>query len=136
MNSTRCDTYKYFKTMLNPEKYLTIDMPFYIRRSLARFRCSSHKLLIETGRHLGIPRQDRICVFCLNNYNRSCIEDEYHVFFVCERFNEERQRYISPWFTHDCNFNNFCNIMQTQNDDRIKCIAFFVHEILKCKDND
>jgi hypothetical protein len=37
-NSPRCDTYKFFKSMLSPEKYLSLDMPFYVKRTLSRFR--------------------------------------------------------------------------------------------------
>ena len=50
-SSTRCEMYKNIKSLLAPEKYLTVDMSFYLRKSLARFRCSSHELRIETGRH-------------------------------------------------------------------------------------
>ena len=41
--SSRCDTYKEFKSLLNVEKYLCIDIPFSLRKAFARFRCSSHK---------------------------------------------------------------------------------------------
>jgi len=46
--------------MLNPKRYLCINIPFYVRTSLAKFRCSNHQLLIEIGRHLGITREQRI----------------------------------------------------------------------------
>ena len=46
-SSSRCDTYCTFKSLLNIEKYLSIDIHFYFRKSFARFRCSSHKLNIE-----------------------------------------------------------------------------------------
>jgi hypothetical protein len=121
--------------MLNPEKYLSIDMPFYVKRSLSRFRCSSHKLYIETGRHLGIPRYERICQHCLQIYNNSFIEDELHVFFICNRLSQQRQRYISPWYSHDYTFHNFCNLIKAKNEENIKNIAFFVHEIMKIVDN-
>ena len=42
--SSRCDTYKEFKALLNVEKYLCIDIPFFLRKAFARFRCSSHKI--------------------------------------------------------------------------------------------
>ena len=45
--STRCDTYKESKSLLNVEKYLCIDMPFYLRKAFARFRCSSLNLLLK-----------------------------------------------------------------------------------------
>ena len=63
--SSRCDTYKHFKTILEPEKYLSFEIPHSHIKALARFRCSNHKFAIETGRHNNIPKTDRICAFCL-----------------------------------------------------------------------
>ena len=40
--SSRCDTYKEFKSLLNVEKYLCIDIPFSLRKTFIRFRCPSH----------------------------------------------------------------------------------------------
>ena len=54
--SSRCDTYKEFKSLLDVEKYLFIDIPFSLRKAFARFLCSSHKLNIELGCHKGIAR--------------------------------------------------------------------------------
>ena len=73
--STRYDTYREFKSQLNIENYLCIDMPFYLRKAFARFRCSSHKLYIELGRHKGIARADRISLHCFNQLNRLVVEE-------------------------------------------------------------
>ena len=48
-----------------PEKYLNMDLHFQLRKALARFRCSIHKLNVEFGRHHNINREDRICLYCL-----------------------------------------------------------------------
>jgi len=45
-NASRCSTYVNFKTFLNPEKYLSIAIPFNLRKSFACLRCSSHKINI------------------------------------------------------------------------------------------
>ena len=63
-SSSRCDTYCTFKSRLNIEKYLSIDIHFYFRKYFARARCSGHKLKIELGRRNGLERKDRICLFC------------------------------------------------------------------------
>jgi ribosomal protein L36 len=105
--------------MLNPEKYLSIDTPFCVKRSLSRLRCSSHKLYIETGRHLGIPRYEPFCQHC------KIIKDEFHVFFICNKFFQQRQSYISPWYSNVCTFHNFCNLIKTKNEEKIKNIAYF-----------
>ena len=46
-DSSHCDTYKEFESLLNVEKHLCIDITFYLRKAFAGFRCSSHKLDIE-----------------------------------------------------------------------------------------
>ena len=80
--SSRCDSYKEFKSLLTVERYLNLDMPFYLRKAFARFRSSSHKLAIEIGRHHNINRTDRICTFCFNQSNDLHLEDEFHVFSI------------------------------------------------------
>ena len=95
--SPRCDSYKEFKTLLNVERYLSMDMQFYLRKAFARFRTSSHKLSIEIGLHHNINRADRICIFCFNQNNTIVIEDEYHAFFICPKFDAQRETYLIPW---------------------------------------
>ena len=57
--------YKCFKSNLDVEKYLFIDLNFRCRKTLANFPCSSHNLLIEKGQHQNIERDYRFCLFCL-----------------------------------------------------------------------
>ena len=73
--------YKCFKSNLDVEKYLFIDLNFLCRKTLANFRCSSHKLLIEKGRHQNIEREYRFCPFCLER-NIYSVEDEFHFYGV------------------------------------------------------
>ena len=40
------------------EGKLVLDIPLTHKRSLLKFRCSSHRLRIEVGRHLNIPREE------------------------------------------------------------------------------
>ena len=94
--SSRCDSYKELKTLLNVERYLSMDMQFYLRKAFARFRTSSHKLSIEIGRNHNITRADRICIFCFNQSNTITIEDEYHAFFTCPKFDAQRETYLTP----------------------------------------
>ena len=35
--SSKCDYYKHFKTMLNVERYLVSNLPFIVRRAVAKF---------------------------------------------------------------------------------------------------
>ena len=51
-NSPKAEQYKLFKSLLETDRYLNIDMNYKFRRILSRFKCSDHTLLIETGRHV------------------------------------------------------------------------------------
>ena len=79
-DSPRCDTYKHFKSLLEPEKYLSTELPFCFRKALAKFRCSNHKFAIELGRHEGIIRENRICLYCQIQVNRNVIEMNFMYF--------------------------------------------------------
>ena len=67
-------TYTSFKTNFGLENYLKILSNFELRRSITKFRISAHKLMIEQGRYIGIPSQNRICSKCSLNE----VEDEIH----------------------------------------------------------
>ena len=82
---SKAEHYKNFKTLLNVEKYLSIDISYNYRRVLANFRCSAHELMIEKGRHLGIDRNFRNCPICLKR-NVYVIEDEFHFMMVCPEY--------------------------------------------------
>ena len=69
--SSRCDSYKEFKTLLNVERYLSMDMQFYLRKAFARFRTSSHKLSIEIGRHIILAELIEFAFFVLTNLTLS-----------------------------------------------------------------
>ena len=134
--STRCDSYKVFKTLLNVERYLSIDMPFPLRKAFAKFRTSSHKLSFEIGRHYNINRADRICTFCLKQSDTITIEDEFHAFFICHKYAVQRENYLAPWYRQGDSRPEFIRLMQDTNPDTIKKMSLFIYEILKLKDSE
>ena len=80
INSDRCHHYSLFKSLLNVEKYLTLDINIKYRIALARFRLANHKLNIELGRHYGQSKDDRVCLYCQQN-QINVLDCEYHAFF-------------------------------------------------------
>ena len=60
----------------------------YKRIAFTRFRLSSHKLKVETGRWGRVPRENRTCT-CLEGG----IQDESHVVFICNRTRHLRIKY-------------------------------------------
>ena len=56
--------YAEFKRAYIHEPYLNVVTIRKYRRALASFRTSSHRLQVERGRHLNIPRNERKCAVC------------------------------------------------------------------------
>jgi hypothetical protein len=64
-----------------------LQLPKKIVLSMARFRFSGHKLRIETGKHEGLPRNERSfrrCKRLLGEDFVAPIDDEEHLLFPCE----------------------------------------------------
>ena len=80
-NTPKLCIYRLFKTSFATSPYLNTGPQHYLRWALLRFRCSNHRLDIELGRHLNVPRDERACRFC----RKPKLGDEYHV-FQCEAF--------------------------------------------------
>ena len=81
-------TYNLIKESGETETYLKVIKNVKDRISLSRFRLSNHKLLIETGRHENLNREDRICPFCCT---QSLVEDEIHFLTRCILYNKIRK---------------------------------------------
>ena len=62
-----------YKSDISLELY-NIFLPIKLRTVFSRFRCSNHKLPVETGIYKNIPRSERVCVKC----SQSEIGDEFH----------------------------------------------------------
>lgn len=57
------------------------------RAAICKIRISAHPLMIERGRHLNIPREERYCPVCKNGE----IEDEQHFLLKCNRYTSKRE---------------------------------------------
>ena len=94
------------------------DLPFKDRQIISKFLCVSHKLKIETGRHLNVPREERICELCtLNN-----IEDEEHFITKCPAYATLRAQY----------FGENCDIQSMTQDP--KNLASFLRKAYSKRD--
>ena len=71
-------TYALFKTEIGLEKYLTEIKNIPLRIEMTKFRLSNHSLMIEIGRHKGIPKELRFCPFC-----PQAVETEVHFLLLC-----------------------------------------------------
>ena len=121
----KLSVYCTFKSILEPERYLEC---LNVRKYLSvysRFRCSSHMLEIEQGRHNCTPMEDRICKLC-ETKGKTVIEDEYHFLLNCPSYESLRQRYIPDRYRCNASYSSFIEIMSTNSDDLIKNVAYFI----------
>ena len=91
------------------------------RSLLARLRCGTLPLSIETGRYRQIPRDDRLCSSC----NTRSIETEEHFLFECSKFADYRAQYID---VHGDCIGTLRDIFQCSK--RSKDLALYIHKAL------
>lgn len=125
--------YEHFKSNLNVEKYLFIDLNFMCRKTLANFRCGSHNLLIEKGRHQNIEREYRFCPFCLER-NVYSVEDEFHFFMVCPMYTELRDKYFKHEWKFAISLHKFYSIFKLSDTNSILKITKFLVSAFELRD--
>ena len=118
--------------MLHVERYLELDMLPIYKRALACFRCSSHKLNIEYGRHCKTNREERICVFYFPERNLAVIEDEFHAFFVSEKYGKIRTDYLYSWYNGRPTIENLY-LLSNDNSNIIKRVGIYVKKSIDLK---
>ena len=79
-------TYSLIKHKIGREDYLEQIKNTKHRQQLTKFRLSNHKLRIEVGRHMNLPKEERICEICNEG-----IEDEIHFLVKCDLYKTLRK---------------------------------------------
>ena len=124
----KLSTYRTFKTNLDPERYLTVNV-YDHRVMLSRLRCSSHALRIETDRKNDIVRNERLCTLC----NLHEIEDEYHFVLICSFFTTFRDKYIPFYYFNPPLYEKFVELMSSENQTILKRLSAFLYHALKLR---
>ena len=118
-------TYRTIKSEFIMEPYLYLVKKPRYRRAIARFRCSSHTLQIERGRHTNpkTPVAERKCIHC------DVIEDEKHFLLKCDVNISERQWFFQRFASVHDGFmylddeQKFSSVMKNDNDNP-KCLSW------------
>ena len=125
-------TYLFLKSNFMYEEYLTSVSNYKYRSSICKFRVSSHRLLIETGRYHSIPRHERICKNC----TRNVVEDEIHFLIQCDKFSQEREKFLKLVYSKVNAFSNlsekekFYWILNCEDSKVLNALGKFLHENL------
>ena len=126
-------TYLKFKTNQGFENYLTMISSFELRRSLTKFRVSSHQLHIESGRYQGTPPHLRLCRQCSSGE----VEDEIHFLLSCAKYNEDRHQLFNTISQSCVNFPNlslsekFIWLLNCENTVILRDLGKFIHKHCK-----
>ena len=93
---------------------------------MLKLRTSAHKLAIEGGRYLNIPKHERICTAC----NSGEGEDEEHFLLNCSLYKSLRQSLRSKLvkFNHQCL--NLKIILDNHNHYILKMSSNFIKNVL------
>ena len=94
--------------------------------ALLKFRTSNHRLPVETGRYTDIAYEDRKCPFCHNS-----LGDEFHYLLECDKFKNERRKFLKPDQFNKPNMLKFISLMQSKNLDELQKLASFATIIMK-----
>ena len=128
LENKKLETYKTFKSLLEPEIYLTIDS-FFLRRELSKFRISNHNLMIDEGRQKGIPRELRICKSC----DLGCVEDEYHFVIISPAYVNLRKKFIPNKFLKFTSILIFRKLMASRDPETNKDLALYIKVAMKLR---
>jgi hypothetical protein len=93
-------------------------MPFTLAVSLARFRTGGHKLMIERGRHLRMPRLTRTCTLC----DLDRVQNEEHFILHCPHLDHLRARYPSLFSSAPSHMHEIY-----KRTTRLRALASFTH---------
>ena len=117
--------YKSIKTSFKYEDYLDNIENSTIRKALSKIRLGSHNFMIERGRW-NTPKLEythRLCTDC------NTIEDEFHCFIECPRFNQQRKSLPADITTNPSMW-KFITLFKTPNNMIINKLATSCHKIL------
>ena len=101
------------------------------RAAICKIRISAHLLLIERGRHLNIPNNERYCPLCKTNQ----IEDEKHFLLNCKSLENQRDTFnvnILNILDHKNIFNTYNKIPFLLNNNSYKVLKLTSSFISNC----
>ena len=131
-NSRRLQPYSTYKYNFTTEKYLDCIKENKYRIALTRFRTSSHKLAIETGRHQNQALGNRLCTKC----NMNQVETEYHFLLVCPKYRALREKYFKRYYQSWPNIIKFQTLMSQRSCKEMMKLSKYIFYAFKLRHND
>ena len=104
-------------------------LPNFFRKLICKLRCSNVKIPVETGRWVGVPRDERFCHLCTERV----VGDELHYLFLCKcaKVTEIRDKYISAYYINRPSKEKMYGLLTLCNITVLKKLALFVKDLMK-----
>ena len=113
------------------ESYLSISNYEY-RKLITKLRISEHNLLIEKGRHLNIPREQRLCSHC------KCIDDKIRFLLHCT-INSELRSILNnenQIFNNSSESEKLSYILNPSTPSQVNKLDSFLKKLLELRTGD
>jgi hypothetical protein len=120
--SPKLVSYVMFKSDFECEPYMYSVNNIHHRKSLSRFRTSSHDLYIESGRYNNIPRENRLCKLC----NMNVVENEYHFLLACPLYKQLRMLYLPHYYCSWPTKQKFTSLMSSSSRSLLQKLAKYI----------
>ena len=128
-NNSTCLNYRAMTERKFLQDYL-LKLPSQYMYAMCKFKCANHRMPIVSGRHNGIPVDDRKCNLCDLNDHFNKIGDEFHYLFNCPFFREDRVKYLKRYFYTAPNMYKMTQLFNYVNKKTMLKLAKFICIIL------
>jgi len=123
-DSDRFCTYRSFKCLFEPERYLTDITIVKFRNVLVRFRMGVNELNVNNR----YTNKSHLCPFC------EAIENEMHFLFHCSKYKEIREKYIMKYIKNAYDA-SLVFLLQNENVFVTRSVAMYLFYALKLREN-
>lgn len=124
LNSSRGEFYSKFKTEFKLENYL-LNLNCVNRIYITKLRTCNLKFPIETGRWIGVPKEERLCNLC-----NASLGNEFHYIFCCDKLNDVRVKYLHSYFVNNPNENKMYKMLSIGNTQVLTQLSFLLKKIV------
>ena len=128
-NSSTCLNYRAMTECKQLQKYL-LRLPSQYMYAMCKFKCANHRMPIVSGRHRGIPVDDRKCELCDLNDHYNKLGDEFHYLFNCPFFREDRVRHIKRYYYTSPNTYKMTQLFNYVSDREMLELGKFIFIII------
>ena len=125
INSSRGEFYSKFKSEFKLENYL-LNLNSTNRTYITKLRTCNLKFPIETGRWLGVPKEERLCNLCKNS-----VGNEFHYIFCCEMLNDVRAKHLNKYFLNNPNEIKMYKMLNIGNTQVLTQLSILLKKIVK-----